>query len=85
MKLLKPVNAELVIHDPRTRKRVPMEGIVVDERDSFWARRLRENSMTAEEAPPKPVKQAKVLAVEPPALGPGEFAGKTVRVKATEE
>lgn len=63
MKLLKPVTPELVIHDPKTRKRVPAEGIVVDERDPFWARRIRERSMTAEDAPPKAPKTTLIHAV----------------------
>lgn len=64
MKLLKPVTPELVIHDPKTHKRVPMNGIVVDERDPFWARRIREKSMKAEDVQPKAPKTTNVHAVE---------------------
>lgn len=63
MKLMKPANDLLVIHDPRTGKRVPMEGVVVDERDPFWRRRLAEKSMTAEAAPPKAPKLKSAAAV----------------------
>lgn len=67
MKLMKPATDLLVIHDPRTGKRVPMEGIVVDERDPFWRRRLAEKSMTAEAVPPKAPKVASAPAEPEPA------------------
>lgn len=56
MKLLKPIkpHPDLVIRNPATGARVPLEGIVVDENEPFWARRLIEGSMTAEEPPAAP-------------------------------
>lgn len=70
MKLMKPATDLLVIHDPRTGKRVPMEGIVVDERDPFWRRRVAEKSMTAEAVPPKAPKAPKVAAPAEPEPAP---------------
>ncbi len=45
MKHLKLASPDLVIYDPKTRKRVPAEGVTVNERAPFWARRLRDESM----------------------------------------
>lgn len=65
MMLLKPINAEIVILNPKTRERVPMGGIVVNERDPFWRRRLAEQSMTAEVPPPPKVKADPAQAAAP--------------------
>lgn len=37
-----PRSPDLVIFDPKTGKRMPMEGLMVDARDAFWLRRLRD-------------------------------------------
>lgn len=50
-----PANETVVIHDPKTGKRVPMSGVLVDIREPFWRRRLKlDKSMV--EAPVEPTR-----------------------------
>lgn len=54
-KLLKPSAPHLVILDPLTRERVPVDGVIVDDRNPFWRRRLREGSMVDDSKSPPTV------------------------------
>lgn len=49
----------LVIKDPATRLRVPLEGIDADPRMDFWRRRIREGSMIEGPAPAAKVRPYK--------------------------
>jgi hypothetical protein len=40
-----PRTPDLVIRDPRTGARVPIDGLMVDAREAFWLRRLKDRDV----------------------------------------
>jgi hypothetical protein len=59
----------VVARDPRTRQRLPAEGIVVDRVDAFWRRRASEGGVTIVDEP-APDQAAPAPAPTPPDSAP---------------